>query len=157
MVCSFILLLVVIAIINVVCVWVFKMKLNSQYQLIGKLFLSFFTRQGKTNLRCNSQQLKFKALWLIFSKFLSASDKRFMKDLLHFHRRHLLVFSVSPHVLQLFPGLLVSLFSFMSWFKLPGFSQPESGCEQFVCLAQVCHCKLWVTSQIFLFQRWQHP
>lgn len=129
MVCSLMLLLVLIAIINVFHVQVFKMKWNSQKYLIGKSFLSFFTRQEK-NLRCNSQKLKFNALWLIFSKFIcqyliNISWRKFSISIEE-------IYFTSSCVLQLFPGFFVSLFSFMFWFKLPDFSQPESGCEQFV-------------------------
>lgn len=150
MVCS--LMLLVIALINVFPVWALKMKWNSQNHLLEKPLLSLFTRKGK-KLRYNSKQLKFKALWLIFSKIIcqhliNISWRNFSISI-----EEIYLFSPPHHIF--FNFSLVCLFlCFMSWFKLPDFSQSEWGCEQFVCLAQVCHCKVWVTLQIFLFQRW---
>lgn len=112
-----------------------------------------FSQGKEKNLRYNSKQLKFKALWLIFSKIIcqhliNISWRNFSISI-----EEIYLFSPPHHIF--FNFSLVCLFlCFMSWFKLPDFSQSESGCEQFMCLAQVCHCKVWVTLQIFLFQRW---
>lgn len=49
------------------------------------------------------------------------------------------------------------LLLFTSLFKLSNFSQPESGCEQFVYLAHICHWKAWVPSKIFFFPEVMTP